>query len=342
MEQEPDHTLAHYLLALSYLAGGQSKLGQKSLIKSLSLQPNFTEAELSLASLYYTERNYDLALEHTKRIIKREPENYRGHLIMGNIHLAQKRYDKAIKEYDTAKLLNPVTISPLYYKAISYFYKGDSDNALQILENVRQEHPKLADATLQYVKISLQSGKTEEAIMAMKDSLTKDSDNALYHHILGEAFRLLGNNAEAAKSFTRVIAADAGIKSAYLKLIEIQSLQGINPKELLQEAITKIVNFREAQIQLSKIYYKNGQLHEAIKILEDALSANPEDPQLANNLAWLYIEHQPDNTNEAMRLAQLSYERMPGNAAVADTLGWIYYNKKCSPEPPGYLNKHEK
>ena len=48
---------------------------------------------------------------------------------------------------------------------------------------------------------------------------------------------------------------------------------------------------------------------------------------LAKGYADLAGEVQPDKIDEALRLAQLAYERQPSNAAIADTLGWIYFKK---------------
>jgi len=327
IEQEPDHPLAYYLLAISYLAGGQTKLGQKSLIKSLTLNPNFTEAELSLASLYYLEENYRLAIEHTKRIINREPENYRGHLIMGNIYLAQKKYTDAIYKYDTARILNSRILAPLYYKAIALQHNGDSNSALQILNELRKHEPKLMDVLMQYAKFAVSAGEKEETILSLQNSLEKNVPSAFVFYILGETYYHTGEITKAMRAFSQALIADPRMKSARTKLIHIQSQQGIIPKEVLLKAIAEIDNFIEAQIELAKLYVESGFYQYAITLLEEALSYNPEEPQLANNLAWLYITYQPENINEAMRLAQLSYEHLPDNAATADTLGWVYYKK---------------
>ena len=61
--------------------------------------------------------------------------------------------------------------------------------------------------------------------------------------------------------------------------------------------------------------------------LETAVKKDPQAPIPANNLAWLYLEHDDTNISRAFALAQSAYERLPKDAAVADTLGWAYYKK---------------
>ena len=65
----------------------------------------------------------------------------------------------------------------------------------------------------------------------------------------------------------------------------------------------------------------------AVATLETAVKKDPQAPLPANNLAWLYLEHDDTNISRAFALAQSAYERLPKDAAVADTLGWAYYKK---------------
>jgi tetratricopeptide (TPR) repeat protein len=51
---------------------------------------------------------------------------------------------------------------------------------------------------------------------------------------------------------------------------------------------------------------------------------------VANNLAYLYLEHGGD-VNVALSLAQMVRQKMPNAPNAADTLGWAYY-KLGAPE----------
>ena len=64
----------------------------------------------------------------------------------------------------------------------------------------------------------------------------------------------------------------------------------------------------------------------AIDTLEKAIDRKPEVPELANYLAWIYLE-QGVNLDKAFDLAKKAYNQLPNDASVADTLGWAYYKK---------------
>ena len=60
---------------------------------------------------------------------------------------------------------------------------------------------------------------------------------------------------------------------------------------------------------------------------QEALKINPRFAPAANNLAWLMIER-GGNSDVALGYAQTAREVAPTNPNIADTLGWIYYQKK--------------
>ena len=53
VDKEPNFPLGHYCLGLAHLVDGQNQLGFQSLVKALSLDNNFSDAELALADYYY-------------------------------------------------------------------------------------------------------------------------------------------------------------------------------------------------------------------------------------------------------------------------------------------------
>lgn len=329
LEHEPKQPLAHYFLALAYLAGGQSKLGEKSLIQALSLNPDFTDAELTLASVHYKSGNHDLALEHAERIRKREPHNYRACLITGNIRLARRQYPEAMAAFHAAGLLNPGIASPAYYQALTASLAGDREDALRRFKSLLDEHPELIDAALHYTRILATGGQAAIAIGWLNE--TEAALDPTYHnHLLGEILVVAKKRQEAITAFQQAITAAPGLKSSYRHLFDLLADNRQQLEETLKKAINDHKDFDEAYARLADLYCGNNDPGRAIALLEDAVAAAPQSAQLANNLAWLYVEHQPEDIDEAMRLAQLAYEKTPANPAFADTLGRIYARKNMA------------
>lgn len=336
LEKEPRLPIAHYLLALAHLASGQNNLGQKSLITSLTQNSYFTAAELTLADYYYKTGEYDLALEHVQRIQEREPENARAFQIQGNIQLARKQYTDALTGFYKAFLLDSTLTGPVYYAGIISSATGKPQQALALFQELIGKEPGLVDATLLYTIILCQEGRQEEALKFLRQALTQTRDTAYLYHIYGLTLLSSGNKEEAENAFEQALRANPEMKETYLQLFKLYPQNSKKLEQTLLQATSRIKNFEEAQIRLASYYNSTRQPEKAIGLLQEALSRSPDSPLLANNLAWLYLEHQPDNIDETLRLATLAYDRLADNAAIADTLGWVYY-KKNLPVRAGWL-----
>jgi tetratricopeptide (TPR) repeat protein len=83
-------------------------------------------------------------------------------------------------------------------------------------------------------------------------------------------------------------------------------------------------------LALDTLYEKEGNWERAKKVCERAHEVDPDSPLVANNLAYLYLEHGGD-VNVALSLALMARQKMPNSPNAAGTLGWAYY-KLGAPE----------
>ena len=329
VEKEPFFPLAHYLLALAYMACGQISLAQNSLIQVLSLDRQFTDAELTLADIYYKKKEFDLSLEHVNRILKREPENFRAHLIIGNIFLAQDNHDQAITHFETARLLNPDSASTLYFLGLASHFSNKLKRAFRLYLTLLHKNPNFMDATLDYAMMLTKQGKAESAITYLKNALGQSQKNEFLYYILGEVYLATGNDESASKNFKKAMTINPQLIGSYIKLSEIYKRDSDSRRQVavLKSCIENFPEFSEGYIKLGDCYRKEGDYENAIETIEEGVAINPDSAKLANALAWLYLEKKT-KLNKVFNLAQFAYQRLPEDPAVADTLGWVYYHKK--------------
>ena len=173
VKKEPNLPVAHYLLGLAYLSGAQNHLALRSFIEALRLDPYFSEADLALADLYYKQEEYEFGFEHAGRVCAREPENYRAHLILGNVLLAQRRYDEAMVRFKAASFLDPKAVSPLYYMAMANELSGKTEEALGLYRSLLEKNPKLVDAGMRYANLLIKTGGIERAKRFFEQALSK-------------------------------------------------------------------------------------------------------------------------------------------------------------------------
>ena len=304
-----------------------NNLGRQNLVRCLSLNPDFSDAELALADFYYKNGEYDLAMEYAQRIKKKEPENFRPYLIIGNIHLAQKNYHKATVDYQSVHLLYPKQSSTAYYTAMLNSLLGNYDETINLCYKLLKKNHKLVDVALLYAYTLHNAGRDNEAIEFLSNSINHEQSNPYLYLILGNIYLSKGEKGKAKDAFSHAIIENQHIKYPYQQLWNMREGHDHKIEKLLIRASTQTKDFHEAFSYLAKFYLENGEPEKATYILEKAVKTIPNSPELANNLAWIYLDYKPENIDKALRLAQKAYDQSPNNAAVEDTLGWAYYKK---------------
>ena len=134
----------------------------------------------------------------------------------------------------------------------------------------------------------------------------------------------------AEASFKKAIELAPNYSVSYIYLAELYRAQG-----RLGSAIKEYRGFagKKSQAGFSAVYswddLRASEEGEKAKAkYQEALKVDPKFAPAANNLAYLMLE-QGGDLNQALAFAQTAYESAPDDPGIADTLGWIYYNKKA-------------
>lgn len=327
LDQDHNRPLISYMLAISYLGEGQNKLAKAALIHALTISPHYNAAELLLAFTYYQGGEIELAQEHAARIVQTEPENFQALLLLGHIARRQNDPENAVAHYHRAALLNPTSIAPAFYQALTLKTASPTASLIQ-LRQILAKHPYLHDVTLLIIRQLYQQKQLDQAFALLKKEISLDSANPLNWFLLGELYTQTDQLPKARQALRQAITLQPTFKAAHLRLATSLARHPAQQEKILLQAIEQIPNFQEAHAMLAHHLLTKGQGTEAITLLRQALEIAPNNAMLANNLAATLLQYDPENLDEAMRLAQLAYDENPNNPAIADTLGWIFYKKR--------------
>jgi len=144
--------------------------------------------------------------------------------------------------------------------------------------------------------------------------------------LLGVAYLNLKDFDKSEANVKQALALDPKAKDAYMLLANIDLGRGATEqaKTHFRAAIeanpSGLVNY----MTLERLYEKESNWEEAKRLCEKAHQIDPNSPFVANNLAYLYLEHGGD-VNAAVSLAQIAKQKMPDSPVTTDTLGWAYY-----------------
>jgi tetratricopeptide (TPR) repeat protein len=121
---------------------------------------------------------YDEAVERATEAIANAPKDWSNYFLRGNVFQDLKKYPAAVKDYDTALLLDPSNCYVLNNRATTKIWMAAYNDALQDLNAVVNLRPDLADAYNNRALIYRSLGDNEKALADFNKVLTIDSSHA--------------------------------------------------------------------------------------------------------------------------------------------------------------------
>ena len=115
--------------------------------------------------------------------------------------------------------------------------------------------------------------------------------------------------------------------TADLALAELDTIDGKrdDARKRLIRAVLQTQPILPGHLLFAQLEMNEGKNAAAIEQFRKAVALDDKNAIALNGLAYLLAEnHQPD---KALKYAQKAKEIAPDNAAVADTLGWTYFQK---------------
>jgi Flp pilus assembly protein TadD len=175
--------------------------------------------------------------------------------------------------------------------------------------------------------VDFRRNKPDEALQLLKTTVERNPHNAQLYVLQGQALIQNKQPGEAEKSLERALQIDKQNVNALVFLAQSQAGRGARDEAIssYQRAIELAPNSAALQVALGGLYESAGNWQAAQNLYQKALSIQPDNPQAANNLAYLLLEHN-GSVNLALTLAQAARRGLPNSPNTADTLGWAYYH----------------
>lgn len=170
---KPDSALVQFRLASIHMAMQNLPSASDALKKALTLQPDYLDAQLALASLEVGKGNHEQALAIARQIQKQRAKSPVGYELEGNLMLAQKKPDLAVKAYQQAFTISKS--GPLMVKLhTSMNQAGKSKEADTRLAQWLKEHPDDTSTRMYQANIYLFGKQNKAAIEQYQTVLQQD------------------------------------------------------------------------------------------------------------------------------------------------------------------------
>ncbi len=373
VELLPGAVNAHYLLGMTFLAAGLEHIGEDVISQVLEMNPDHSDALLAMAGILYKRSESSLSLKYLDRLLKNEPENFRGYMLKGVNYITLEEYDNAetnfIKALAAAPLAAPLTIAseqravPFYYLGLTSQLMGRKRIAAAYYEKSMGLNSGFADLMYRYTALLMELGKYPEAREKIDYALSQNPENPYLLYVAAKV--ALGKNdsdgalaflqkglqkglqkeqgKEKGKEKEKPIGISRTPEDLYLLSAKIYAEKNDVKAaiQVLNSCITEIPSSKDAWIMFAELMLKKKDYKSALILMQNAGRAIPDSPEILSNIAWLHLQTKL-NDHTALEYARAAYDLNPLDSAIADTLGWAYYRNNALSQAYWILNNARK
>lgn len=319
---KPNEFSVHYTLATLYETVGKTRdaiaeYEYARRCKTTKLDHVFlADTFYRLANLYMQEGMMEKGIECYERMfdMKLVSEPVKIYYEIGQKYFEKNDIKKALEYFLKVKEADPNLSFANFYLTLCYDALRDYDNAIKEAKIFLEKEPAnwvmhlaLSEIYEKTNNESKQSEEIEKITEILEKNIEAGSKNPKEYFLLCQIYR----------NQRKIEEAIAVVEN--MKLIP------------LDKETTRDVHFL-----LANLYYEGQRLDRAEEELRMTLKLDPDFHEANNFLGYLFIE---DNRNldEAIRLVNKALKAQPQNGAYLDSLGWAYYKKAQEVGKEDYL-----
>ncbi len=181
---DPDVVEARVLVVFIYLSRGEKKKAWAE-IKVLQEQfPNEAPLYFVRGTMYRLDGEYEKSLKSWEKLVRLDPmAKVVASYNRARIFLYEKLYDEAMREFDKGAEIEPNHPMIRIFRSTILFYRGDTDKAIKLLEDVLHENEEMDGMRILYAIYLGNTGRIDEAAAQLTEkarSLAKADHDMAY------------------------------------------------------------------------------------------------------------------------------------------------------------------
>ena len=328
---QPDYPAAKLGLARIIAAEQGLKEATKLVDEVLTKVPSSVEAHALKADLLMAQGLQDQALQEYNTVLELDPKRIATRVQVISILARKREFDKAQVQLDALKKLAPNSPQTAYMEAVVAFGKGDLGTAKNSIAQVLKALPGHVPSLLMGGIIAYQERSYAQAQDYLGKVVARVPNQMYPRRLLVSTYLRSGQPERALEALQPLLAHasdDPGVLAlageTYLANNDLAKASQYYTKAASVAPTNAAVRTRLAQIRLG-----SGEVDLAIKDLESASAASPEQYQADLTLVTYYV-HQKQ-FDKALEAAKALEKKQPDNPLTHNIKGGIYVAKRDIP-----------
>jgi len=341
VKEAPNNSEAHYALGVALDKQGFTDRAEGEWRQALSLNPNLLDAESALADAAMEQGDMNALQDAANQLIRLQPGAPEGYALRAVSNMNLNQYPQAEQDIHRA-----IEIAP--QSAYGYVELGNLrilqkryDEASAAYQQALERNAGSIDALRGLVNTLLAQKQIDQAIARIQKQIAKSPNDSNFYALLGSVLYHNEKDLSAAQgALEKSTALDRHNVDAWIQLTELLADRGESEQAVAtgEQALMDNPHQPRLSILLGNLYESKADWKKAQDAYQNALLPSPQNPVASNDLARVML-HTGGSFDTALALAQTAHRALPESPGVADTLGWIYYQKGVYPLAVIYLQQ---
>ncbi len=341
IDGRPDWAEAHYILGLALAVQKEYPSARTELARALELDAGLLDANKVIAQVHSKLGEYEYAAERLRRYLRERPDDLSARLLLAQSLARLQDLRGALRELNA---IDSEERNAEVYYAFGRVHNrlGNAASARVNLMAANAAQPGNAEILRDLLRLDRREERFDESVARISGAVEANPENAKLRLLEGDVARVQGRPEDAEKSFEKAIELDPSDLAGYERLAQFHARQGRMEETAKTYERALLVRPTEARLHhlLGVLYELSGESDRAIERYEEAIRYNEDLAEAKNNLAYLYASS-GRSLDRALDLAQDAKTLLPDNPSVADTLGWVLYQRGVPSAAIGYLKEAE-
>lgn len=347
--KNPDYTspyLAQYYIGRVRMEQPEpkyQKAAEEALKKAIHMKPDFSDAVISLGSLYSRQKHEDKAIALYRTFQKENTPSPKIAEILSQTYIEQGKYDLAFEQLEILEQNSEEPLNVRMKMALILIEQKKFAQAEEKLEQVLKEAPESDKVRFYLAAVYEETQQSEKAVREFKkipSSSTFYGEAVVHASFLlkgmnrgDEAIEVIAKGLEQRQDQPQIYAMYASLldeKTDYKKAAQV-----------LEQGIQKFPDNAQLRFYYGTINDRLGKRDVVINEMKKVLEIDPNHVQGMNYLAFTWAEMNM-NLPDAEKLARRATELEPQDGYILDTLGWILFKQNKYNESVKFLEAAHK
>ncbi|HUB46661.1 MAG TPA: XrtA/PEP-CTERM system TPR-repeat protein PrsT [Acetobacteraceae bacterium] len=307
---------AYLLLAVVKEQLGQIEQAEDAAQRYLARAPNDLMAYKTLARIEFAKQQPQKVIDTLSKIADSGKADADTYDLLGRAYAVTGQDQQAVKALEKAQSLAPQDVGVQTRLASVRMSMGEPNAAVGDLEHTLALAPKLPAVGEELFLAALSTGDMKKAADTLEKIKAAQGDTPVVENLTGVLQLANFNIIDARKTFFDLTAAHPDFIPGQINLARVLALEGdgTGAEKVLAGVLDKHPTAQPALGMLTADYAQSNRLRDAVKLMENAHTAQPDNPQFVASLGDLYIRS--GNAQKALDLAQ----QVKGPSALSDPI----------------------